>query len=243
MTSKFFNFYNSSNDQNLAESLIQEAIFIYGVECYYLPRNLNNFDQLYLTDDQSSYTTAIPVDVYLQSIDGFDGQQNIFSKFGLEIKDSITVSMASRTFKQDVAPTTGKVRPQEGDIIYFKLNKKAFQIKFTNNKEIFYQLGELPTFQLTCNLFEYSGETFNTGIPEIDSIQDDLSYNVLDNAITTDSGPVITTENGQPIVNEVYTQNNVDPTDDNILLNLMANSLIDQSSSNPLGNVTVSSDT
>jgi hypothetical protein len=234
MTNKYFNRYHFGATQDLLQSLITQAIQIYGTDVIYVPRNLTNFDQLYLTDDQSTYDTPIRTTVYLQSVDGFGPQQNIFTKFGLEIRDNITVSISTRIFETEIQPITKQSRPMEGDLIYFDLNKKVFQIKYTNNKEIFYELGKLPTYQLTCELFAYSDETFDTGVPEIDAIQAQGSLNILDNSITTEDGSILTGENGGQITVHGFEVQNIDPAADN---NEFANedNIIDESEGNAFG--------
>jgi len=233
----FFNKFDFQPEQELYQDLIVEAIQIYGHEVYYIPRNITNFDQIYLTDDQSSYTKAIQVPVYVENVDGFQGQRDIFTKFGLEIRDQITLSMAKRTFDRVIKPVTLEERPTEGSLIYFTLNKKCFQIKFTNNKEIFYPLGVLPMYKMTLELFEYSDETFNTGIPEIDEIQQIASLNVLDNVYTTESGLVLTDESGNRLTVESYDEQNIDPISDNDALNSDVTSIIDNSEENAFGYV------
>ena len=214
-----------------------DAYSMYGIDTIYIPRNLGNYDPLYVADDQSTYTTPIPIDVYLQSVDGFGGNQNIFTKFGLEIRDQITVSMAMRTFENEIQPTTKQPRPMEGDLIYFDLNKKCFQIKFVNNKEIFYQLGKLPTFQLTCELFEYSDETFDTGIDEIDDIQKTLSLNTLDNSVEDENAGVLTTEDGTPILVDKFNIGAVAPVTINNMLEDEKKTVISWDENNPWGDV------
>lgn len=240
MTNKYFNRYHFGAEQDLLQSLITEAIYIHGIDVIYVPRNLTNFDQLYLTDDQSTYTQAIRTTVYLQSVDGFGPQQNIFTKFGLEIRDNITVSMSTRIFETEVQPFTKQPRPEEGDLIYFDLNKKVFQIKYTNNKEIFYELGKLPTYQLTCELFAYSDETFSTGVPEIDNIQTQGSLNILDHSILQDnSNNIITTEGGGQITVQGFDVQNVDPVANNDELAKQDN-IIDNSENNAFGFINTS---
>jgi hypothetical protein len=231
----FFKNYDNKLLQEVYQDLIVQSIQMYGVECYYIPRNLTNFDQLYLTDDQSTYTTTIQVPVFLEGVDGFEGQKDIFTKFGLEIRDQVTLSLAVRTFERVIKPITGTGRPLEGDLIYFTLNKKVFQIKFTNNKEIFYPLGTLPLYRLTCELFEYSSETFNTGIPEIDELQKVASLNVLDNVYTTEGGNVLTDENNNKLTVEEYDQKNIDPITDSNELNKEEIGILDFSESNAFG--------
>ena len=215
-----------------------QAISIYGIDCKYIPRNITNFDQFYLTDDQSNYTIAIPTDVYIQNND-FGPGQNLYTKFGLEIQDNFTASLSRRFFEEYIQPATGKSRPDEGDLLYFDLNKKCFIIRYVNNKEIFYEFGILPTYQLTCELFQYSDETFNTGIPEIDSIQKKSSLNVKDNALETENKQTITFESGMPITIEGFDLQNIDPVVDTDYIGQQTtgNTFIDTSQTNPLGGI------
>ena len=171
---------------------------------YYMPRNIGNFDALYTADDQSSYTKAFLVELYIKSVDGFSGDGNFMSKFGLEIRDQVTFSIAQRVFYNEIGSYTAQYRPNEGDLIYFPLNNKCFQIKYVNKFEMFYQLGALQTWELVCELFEYGNEQINTGIPEIDIIQTELTTNILDYAITDEEGYYLADENGNFIVEEQY---------------------------------------
>ena len=99
---------------------------------YYIPRKLNNYDPVYGADDQSSYEQAIMIEMYIKSINGFSGDGSFLSKFGLEIRDQVVFSVAQRIFSEEVGTVTTQVRPNEGDLIYFPLNNKCFQIKFVN---------------------------------------------------------------------------------------------------------------
>ncbi len=230
-----FNNFENNQLQEVYQDLLTQAVGMYGVQVYYIPRNIINFDKIYETDDQSTYNQAIPTVVYLESVDGFSGQKDIFTKFGLEIRDQVTLTMARRTFESTIQPITNQERPMEGDLIFFALNLKCFQIKFTNNKEIFYPIGELPLYRLTLELFEYSDETFNTGIPEIDSIQKISSLNVLDNSITNDSGLILTDENGSIITVETYDEQNIDPITDGDSLQANAAKIVVTTETNPFG--------
>lgn len=214
-TNFYFNNFSASNEQGLYEDLIIESIKIYGEDMMYLPRTLTNYDKLLGTDDQSQYNQAILVELYIKSIDGFTGDGNFMSKFGLQIRDQVVFSIAQRTFNQEVAIYTDQVRPNEGDLIYFPLNKKCFQIKYVNNKEMFYQFGALQTFELTCELFEYSNEQFNTGIAEIDIIQQKFSTNILDYALMDEESNFLVDESGNYIVGETYNISTINPAADN----------------------------
>ena len=161
-TNFFFNNYRQSQEQLVLEDLIVEAIRIYGEDMYYVPRVLTNLDKLYTEDDQSRYEQAFLVELYIKSVDGFSGDGNFMSKFGLEIRDQVIFSIAQRTFNKEIGAYTTLVRPREGDLIYFPLNNKCFQIKYVNKFEMFYQLGALQTWEITCELFEYADEVFDT---------------------------------------------------------------------------------
>lgn len=218
-TNFFFNNFKSSQEQLLLENLIIEAIKIYGEDMYYIPRNLGNFDQLYTADDQSYYNQAFLVEFYIKSVDGFSGDGNFMSKFGLEIRDQVVFSIAQRVFGEEIGAYTTLVRPREGDLIFFPLNNKCFQIKYVNKFEMFYQLGALQTWEVTCELFEYSNEVFNTGIPEIDVIQTKFSTNILDYAIMDEEGNFITDEDDNYLVVEQYNLETISPGSENETLN------------------------
>jgi len=203
-TNFFFNNFKSSQEQLLLENLIIESIKIYGEDMWYMPRRLGNFDRLYTADDQSYYEQAFMLELYIKSVDGFAGDGNFMSKFGLEIRDQVVFSVAQRIFSQEVGNTTDQIRPNEGDLIYFPLNKKCFQVKYVNKFEMFYQLGALQTWEMTCELFEYSDEIINTGIPEIDLLQLKKSTNIIDYSLMEEDGTPLMDEEGNYLVMEQY---------------------------------------
>jgi len=155
-------------EQNLIEDLIIESIKIYGIEVYYMPRTLGAVDDLLNEDDLSQFKDAFLVEMYIKNIDGFEGEGDFLSKFGLQIRDSMTLTVANRTFDAEVNYYSTEIRPNEGDVIYFPLNRKMFEVQHVEHEAIFYQMGALQTYDLRVELFEYSGERFNTGIDEID---------------------------------------------------------------------------
>ena len=232
-SSFFFNNFKSSQEQLLIENLIIEAIKIYGEDVYYIPRNINNLDKLYYTDDQSSYNHAILIEMYIKSVDGFAGDGNFMSKFGLEIRDQVVFSVAQRVFNEEVSAYTSNIRPNEGDLVYFPLNRKCFQVKFVNKFEMFYQLGGLQTWELTCELFEYSNEIFNTGIAEIDAIQVKFDTNIISWSVLTETGEALLTEDGDYLVSEKYDLEVIDPTTENKTIQDESNEFIDFSESDP----------
>lgn len=186
------------------ENLVIESIKIYGQDMFYLPRNLGNFDQLYTADDQSYYKLALPIEMYIKSVDGFSGDGNFMSKFGLEIRDQVVFSMAQKIFFDEIGSQLALERPREGDLIWFPLNRKLFQIKYVNKFEMFYQLGALQTWEVTCELYEYGSEDIDVGIPEIDRIQQRFSTNILDYALLDGANNYITDEIGNYLITETY---------------------------------------
>lgn len=140
--------------------------------------------------------------MYIKSIDGFSGDGEFLSKFGIEVRHQVVFSVARRIFSEEVGQITSQVRPNEGDIIYFPLNQRLFVIRYVNRYEMFYQLGALQTWDITAEVFEYAGETFNTGIPEIDSIQENLSTDIFTYALKDEQGNFLLDEDGNYIVLE-----------------------------------------
>lgn len=201
-TNFFINNFQASQEQNLMEDLIIESIRFYGQDMYYIPRVINNFDEIYVADDQSSYETPYSVEMYIKSLNGFSGDGNFMSKFGIEVRDQVIFSVARRVFQNEIGQFTTQPRPNEGDLIYFPLNRKCFQIKYVNQHEMFYPLGKLYTWELTCELFEYSGEKLSTGIPEIDDLQVKYDTNMYSFALLDINGAPILDENGDLIMME-----------------------------------------
>ena len=169
-TSVYFNNFEASMEQYLIEDLVIESIKIHGHDIYYITRTAGAVDDVLNEDDLSEYKRADFIDMYIKNFDGFEGEGDFLSKFGLEIRDEMTLTIARRTFELDVSTYTGNDRPLEGDLIYFPLNKKMFEIKFVEHEPVFYQMGALQMYDLRCEMFEYSQETFSTGVAEIDTL-------------------------------------------------------------------------
>lgn len=232
-TNFYFNNFKSSQEQNLLEDLIIESISIYGEEMFFIPRKINNLDKLYTADDQSSYEQAFLVPFYIENVYGFQGDGNFMSKFGLEIRDQVTFVIAQRTFNQEIGAYTTATRPNEGDLVYFPLNNKCFQIKFVEKFEFYYQLGKLYTWKLQCELFEYSNETFNTGIPEIDRIQTSFSTNILDYTIKDQTNTPLKDEQGNYLVMEQYNIETIIGTGENDMFQQASDQFVDFTAKDP----------
>jgi hypothetical protein len=241
-TNFFFNNFQSSQEQLLIENLVIESIKIYGHDIMFLPRNTGVVDSIFKEDQRRSYTLAVPVEMYIKNIEGFAGEGDFLSKFNIQIRDQITFTIARRTFSDEVGTAlnlldqadSDRDRPQEGDLIYFPLNKKIFEIKFVEHESIFYQLGALQVYDLKCELFEYSNEHFATGIAEIDRLQSDFTLSMGDAAgIMTESGLLLTTEDGYPFLQESYDINDNDPLAQNDEFESTADAFIDFTERDP----------
>jgi len=169
----YFNKFKNLPEQNLIEDLTVEAIKIHGMEIYYLPRKMIHRDDFFGEAPYSRFSSFKMIEMYMDTTTAFEGGDT-FTKFGFEIRDSVKFTVSRKRFKRE----TGMERPMEGDLLYLPLNKGLFEIKFVEHENPFYQLGKLLSFQLTCELFQYSEEKMNTGVPEIDVVEDINGYNI-----------------------------------------------------------------
>jgi hypothetical protein len=167
----------TSSERNLYEDLVIEQIKIYGQDVKYIPRTLVDADQLFREDSMSEFKGAYVIEMYVANVEGFQGEGELYTKFGIRQSDQTTFIVSTKRFTQEVDDKVNLIvegRPNEGDLIYFPLTKKLFEIKFVEYKKPFYQL-ENPygafVYELKCELFEYSHEDFETGDPTIDDIE------------------------------------------------------------------------
>ena len=224
-------------EQNLLHQLNIEAIQLKGIDMWYLPRKRVNFDKIYGQDDQSDFAHAYEIEMYVQSFNGFMGDKAFMSKFGVEIRDQMFLGVATQRFMDVVGHPHGLLRPNEGDLIFFPHYKALFEIKSTEARENFYPLGVLPTYQLTVELFEYSSETFNTGIAAIDVLQKTYDMNVIDWAYLDENGDYLVNENGDVLIVEGFQVEEIDPLADNKTLLANAAVFVDWTETNPFGDI------
>ena len=179
-TNHYFNHYGTDTpDQKLVENIVIESIKSFGIDVHYMPRTEVNTDSIYGEDRISKFEDARMVEVYIKSIDGFEGDGTFVSNFGLEVRDQITFTIARRRFI-DLNFETGNrdKEPLEGDLIFFPLSDSLFEIKHVQDTNVFYQMGGLQTFDLVCELFEYADEAIDTGVEELDKIEREESYSI-----------------------------------------------------------------
>ena len=200
MRNRFFNQYTTASEQNVLEDLIIESIKVYGIDAYYLPRTHVNLDLLYKEDTSLLYDDALPLEIYLKTYDGYLGQNDFISKFGLQIDESMTFTLAKKRFLQVLQPKlmteysynlinedgdglvqeggydySSYIRPLEGDLIWFPFTNDLFEIKFVEVIETLFQLGKLYTFELRCDKYDYTSDRLDTGVESIDAIEDEFS--------------------------------------------------------------------
>tara|TARA_Y100000768_G_scaffold283318_1_gene217955 strand:+ start:515 stop:1354 length:840 start_codon:yes stop_codon:yes gene_type:complete len=206
----------SDNEKRLIQDLIVENLKIYGHAVYYLPRTLVNRDLILGEDSASRFDDSYLIEMYFETVEGFQGEQEIISKFGLEVREDTTFVVSKRRFQEQVDDSANLMidgRPNEGDVIYYPLMNKFFEVAFVEDQEPFFQLGSLPVYKLRCKSFEYSSEEFNTGNSDIDQADDrksldtTLQYQFLledgTNSLTSSSGRLIL-ESGDKFGNPQY---------------------------------------
>ena len=197
-TNVHFNNFKQTSEQDLIEDLIVESIKMYGIDILYMPRKLIDRDEVFQEDRLARFNQALECEMYIKSVDGFDGEGTFLSKFGLEIRDQVTLTVAIRSFEENVLNETNEIdqlgqsftRAREGDLIYLPLNNKLFEIKFVEHESVFYQMGALQMYDLTCELFEYSSERFSTGYPEIDGIEEAYSRDANNFVVATPNNDI-----------------------------------------------------
>jgi len=286
------NLHSLATERSLYQNLIKEAIQIYGHDVYYVNRDTVALDNVLGEDSLSSYTKQTPIEMYVEDAEGFGGDKEIITQFGLENRNEITFVVSKERFQemdsqfviesgtdttgggillesgsidqsgssstlssvqgddnfyvlQDISSTDAD-RPQEGDLVYHPVIAKMFEINFVDHDEPFYQLDNNPVYKLRCKQFEYSSEDIATGIDTIDTIEDDLSNSSssfqftlenevgsiqLENAADTGDAEFLISEDY--IIGDYVT----DKTAQNELFDVLDDTVIDFTESNPFGDV------
>ena len=187
MSTNVFFSRGTPNEQHLYEDLAIEAIQIYGHDVFYIPRTLVNKDELFGEDALSRFDDAYGIEMWMETQEGYEGEKELVSRFGLEIRDETTFVVSRRRWDNTVSSDANLIvssRPDEGDLIYMPTVKKLFEISFVDHDDPFYQVDNLPVYKLYCRTFEYSSEVLDTGIYAIDDIEtkkstDFLGYEIL----------------------------------------------------------------
>jgi hypothetical protein len=294
-TNVYFNHFSYGREQDLIEDLTIEAIKVYGHDLKYIPRTIVARDNLYGEDSLSTFNDAADVEMYIKNVEGFDGEGDLLSRFGLQIRDEMTFTVARKRFDQirteklmtevgynylnEDADTNSPSRqfltgnnetesiileqfltgnnetesiilesgtangysittnrPTEGDLIYFPMVDKLFEIKFVEHEQIFYQTGRLQTYDIRCELFEYSSERLDTGYSEIDGVEDQFSLDVLANELLLDGqdGGVLGEDGDAILVEFTIEDQDVQANNDEIFRQqIVSDDIIDFSEADP----------
>tara|TARA_R100001591_G_C4328408_1_gene177414 strand:- start:348 stop:1091 length:744 start_codon:yes stop_codon:yes gene_type:complete len=229
-----------NSEQLLHEDLIIECLKIYGFEVFYMPRSSVSLDTILNEDPLNKYTQAYPLEMYLSDINGFQGEGDLLTKFGVEIRDQANFTVSKRRWDQTVA-RAGSVqldtRPAEGDLLFFPLTKSFFEIRRVEGTDPFFQLGKLYVYNLFCELFQYSSEDVDTHRPDIDDIEriDSLDVKDFDVLLENDSRLLLEYTANSSIILESFKIENIDGAAQNDSFDLAADGVLDFSEKNPFG--------
>jgi hypothetical protein len=218
-----------SSEKELYEDLIIESLKIYGQDVYYLPREVVNKDTIFSDDNVSRFDDAYKLEMYIENTEGFDGDGDLFTKFGVEIRDAATFIVSRRRFLTTVSKYEQTLedggqfyRPREGDLISLPLSNSIFEITKVEDESPFYQLKDLPVFKIRAELFEYNDEDFDTGVDSIDNVEGDHAYQTMftfpsvtgafafnetvtqTNDSFTLSGEIVRIDNSNPSAKKIY---------------------------------------
>lgn len=184
MLNPFFQ-QGSKTEQSLIQDLINEQLKIYGVEVYYLPRKYVTKKTIIREVIESKFDNAYPIEAYVDTYEGYNGLGTLMSKFGIQEMDDLILTISKERFEEYITPLTKSLsnielasRPKEGDLIYFPLGDRLFEIKYVEHEKPFYQLQKNYVYQLTCELFRYEDEVIDTDVEEIDDNIVDQGYNI-----------------------------------------------------------------
>jgi len=204
-TNVFFRNYDNFNEQQLIDDLVIESIKMYGVDVLYVKRSIGSRDSVFNEDDTPIYDEVFEFESYVKNVDGFEGEGDFLSKFGLQIRDQVTFSVANRTFERFVTRENNDiVRPREGDLIFFPLNSKMYEIKNVEHESVFYQSGALQVFDIVCELIEYSNQIFRTGRDNVDAYFDDIITDTYTNVGANNASTLVGLANTDPIARNLF---------------------------------------
>ena len=204
----------SRGEQRLVQSLINEHLKIYGVEITFIPRKFVNQSTIIEEVTASKFDDNFSLEAYVDTYDGYAGAGDVLTKFGMSLRDEVTLTISKERFEEFIAPFMDadddielSSRPREGDLVFFPLGQRLFEIKFVEHEEPFYQLGSNYVYKLKCELFEYEDEVIDTSIEAIDTQVEDVGYiadlQLVGIGITALATPVVATG----VVREIFLNN------------------------------------
>jgi len=171
--------HGTTAEKRLYEDIIIESLRIYGHDVYYIPRKIVNTNAIFNEDALSEFGDSYMIEAYVENIDGFAGDGDLLSKFGVEVRDQMNLIISDRRWQDLIGrfqtDEASALRPKEGDLIFFPTANGLFEITFVEDETPFYQLQNLPTFKLTCELFEYNNQAIDTGVDAIDKFETEFA--------------------------------------------------------------------
>ena len=196
----------SPGEQRLIQNLINEQLQIYGVEVTYIPRKFVNKQSIIEEVQSSKFDDNFSIEAYVNTYEGYSGAGDIMTKFGVSLRDEITLTISKERFEDFIAPFLVDdeyeiaTRPREGDLVFFPLGSRLFEVKFVEHEQPFYQLGKNYVYQLQCELFEYEDEVIDTGIDAIDKEVEDEGFittlNLVGTGVTAEATSAISVNSG-----------------------------------------------
>jgi hypothetical protein len=226
MTLNSFFLQGSNNEQFLIQDLINEQLRIYGIEVYYLPRKIFKSDDIIREVQASKFDDSFLIEAYLNNYEGYAPGVDIMSKFGINLKNEVNLTISRERFEEFISPflegitsgirdglitdyTFGDLisRPKEGDLIYFPLGERLFEIKHVEFERPFYQLGKNYIYELSCELYEYENELINTSIEEVDGTVDTEGYITTINLVGLGITALATATISNSYVKEIFLNN------------------------------------
>jgi hypothetical protein len=206
----------SPNEQRLVQELINEQLKIYGVEVIYIPRKFVRKETILKEISSSKFDDNYAIEAYINNYDGYTGQGDILTKFGVSLKDEVSLIISRERFEDFISPFLESesdeeielsTRPKEGDLVYFPLGQRLFEVKYVENEQPFYQLGKLYVYELKCELFEYEDEVIDTNINEIDTQVQEEGYITTLSLIGIGTTATATATIGSGYVRRIYLNN------------------------------------
>ena len=171
------------SEQNLVQDLINEQLKIYGVEIYYLPRQYVTKNTVIKEVIESKFTDAYPIEAYVDTYEGYEGVGTLLSKFGIQELDDLNLIISQERYTSYITPLIKNIsnielstRPKEGDLIYFPLGDRLFEIKYVEHEKPFYMLQKNYVYELRCELFRYEDEVIDVGVDAVDDTAIDKGY-------------------------------------------------------------------
>ena len=210
-----FFLHGSQSEQRLVQELINEQLRMYGIEVIYIPRKFVKKETILKEISSSKFDDNYAIEAYINNYDGYTGQGDILSKFGVSLRDELSLTISRERFEDFIVPFLNindpeielATRPREGDLVYFPLGQRLFEVKFVEHENSFYQLGKLYTYELKCELFEYEDEVLDTTIEEIDTQIQEEGYITTLQLIGSGTTATATATIGSGYIKKIYLNN------------------------------------